>query len=214
MPSKRNSVGAPGRKDPIPDANRSSGNSVSEQEKAALETSDQDKKPKVEQNGFAEEETDRCHSPVLGEDFSEQVGNIHDNETMLLEIQSKLKAGDSNTAIRMLEILHHHVQASADPKNRILIPYIQNLLATAQNQSHKLTRQGMKNVYKPSLLSQFWLLFFSVYGLTIFCGVMSCYLSVHYSNDTVRSLNEKLQSVFTLGCGSIIGMLGAKKLTN
>jgi hypothetical protein len=141
MPSKRNSGGTPGKQAPIPHAIRLSGNSVSEQENTALETSDQKKEHKVEQNGTVGERTERCHVPILREDFSEQVGNIHDNETMLLEIQAKLKAGDPNTAIRMLEILDHHVQESADPKNRVLIPHIQNLLATAQNQSHKLTQR-------------------------------------------------------------------------
>jgi len=123
-----------------------------------------------------------------------------------------LKAGDTHTAIRMLDILDQHIQASPDPKSRVFIPYIQTLLATARGQSHKLKKP--EKVYKVSSLSQFWILFFSVYVLMIFCGVMSCYLSVHYANDTVRSLNEKLQSVFTLGCGSIIGMLGARRLTN
>src|SRR5438270_10858955 len=131
MPSKRNSVGTPGRQVPIPDAIRSSGNSVSEQENTAMEPSNQKIKYEVEQDGTDEKRTERCHVPAPREDFSEQVGNIHDNETMLLEIQSKLKAGDPNTAIRMLEILDHHVQASADPKNRVLIPYIQSHLATA-----------------------------------------------------------------------------------
>jgi hypothetical protein len=214
MPSKRNSVGTPGRQGPIPDGIRLSGNSVAEPESSAKETPDRKKQHKVEQNGtfLAKERTESCHVHVAMEHFSEQVGNVHDNETLLLEILSKLKAGDTNTAIRMLEILDHHVQVSPDPKNRIFIPYIQTLLATAQSQSHKLKKPG--KVYKAPSQSQFWILFFSVFGLTIFCGVMSCYLSVHYANDAVRSLNEKLQSVFTLGCGSIIGMLGARRLTN
>jgi hypothetical protein len=214
MPSKRNSVGSPGRQGQIPNGIRLPGNSVAEPGNSAQGSPDQEKKNEVEQDGtsLAEERTESCPMHVAREHFSEQLGNIHDNETMLLEILSKLRAGDTNTAIRMLEILDHHVQASPDPKNRVLIPYIQTLLATGWSQSHIVKKP--KNIYKTPSLSQFWILFFSVFALTIFCGVMSCYLSVHYANDAVRSLNEKLQSVFTLGCGSIIGMLGARRLTN
>jgi len=214
MPSKRNSMGTPGRQGPIPDATRLSRDSVAEPEDSGRETPKREKKHQAELNGTfcAKERTDSCHVPVASEHFSERVGNVHDNETMLWQIRSKLKAGDANTALRMIEILDHHIQASPDPKNRVFIPHIQNLLATAQSRSHKLKKP--ENVHKAPLLSQFWVLFFSVYGLTILCALMSCYLSVHYANDTVRALNEKLQSVFTLGCGSIIGMLGARRLTN
>lgn len=66
-----------------------------------------------------------------------------------------------------------------------------------------------------SLSSQFTLVFFSVLGLTVLCLLLSVYVSSHLdagaSNvEAMKSLNEKLLSMSTLGCGAIIGMLGRK----
>ena len=63
----------------------------------------------------------------------------------------------------------------------------------------------------------FKMVFLSVLALTLLCLLLSVYVSTHiYSGagnvDAMKSLNEKLLSVFTLGCGAIIGLLGGKAL--
>jgi len=63
----------------------------------------------------------------------------------------------------------------------------------------------------------FKMVFISVLGLTILCLLLSVYISIHLDSgaknvEAMKSLNEKLLSVFTLGCGAIIGLLGGKTL--
>lgn len=80
--------------------------------------------------------------------------------------------------------------------------------------------------------SSFTWVFLGVLGLTILCLVGSALvltkMGTHiptqaYSNEDTRqaakqlsdamvSLNEKLLSIFTLGCGAIMGLLGGKSL--
>ncbi len=58
----------------------------------------------------------------------------------------------------------------------------------------------------------FKLVFISVLGITLLCLAVAIYLAQQPQSDAVRSLVEKVLSVFTLGCGAMIGLLGAKKL--
>jgi hypothetical protein len=63
--------------------------------------------------------------------------------------------------------------------------------------------------------SPFTMIFVSVLGLTLICLFTSLYVSFHMDAgaknlEAMKSLNEKLLSVFTLGCGAIIGLLGGK----
>jgi hypothetical protein len=59
----------------------------------------------------------------------------------------------------------------------------------------------------------FKLVFASVLGITITCLLVSLYLSTRQApTEAINSLNEKVLSVFTLGCGAIIGLLGGKAL--
>jgi len=70
---------------------------------------------------------------------------------------------------------------------------------------------------QPKAQPSFKMVFLSVLGLTFLCLLISVYVSIHIDSgaknvDAMKSLNEKLLSVFTLGCGAIIGLLGGKTL--
>ncbi len=52
----------------------------------------------------------------------------------------------------------------------------------------------------------------SVLAITLFCLVLEVFLSLREQNEAVKNLNEKLLSVFTPGCGAIIGLLGRRTL--
>ncbi len=60
-------------------------------------------------------------------------------------------------------------------------------------------------------------LFFPVFTAVVFIAVLSLGVSVHLTklpdSPAVRSLNERVQTVFTLACGAIIGLLGGKTLS-
>jgi hypothetical protein len=58
----------------------------------------------------------------------------------------------------------------------------------------------------------FTLVFTAVLGITLICLGVALYLAQQPQSDAIRSLNEKVLSVFTLGCGAIIGLLGGKTL--
>ncbi len=58
----------------------------------------------------------------------------------------------------------------------------------------------------------FKLVFASVLSITLICLGVALYLTLQTPNDAIKSLNEKVLSVFTLGCGAIIGLLGGKAL--
>lgn len=65
-----------------------------------------------------------------------------------------------------------------------------------------------------TLTPTFKLVFLSVLGLTLICLLLAVYLSLNATqgNKAAEALNEKLLSVFTLGCGAIIGLLGGRTL--
>ena len=65
---------------------------------------------------------------------------------------------------------------------------------------------------RPSGGSRFSLVFASVLGITVLCLGVALYLAQQPQSDPIRSLSEKVLSVFTLGCGAIIGLLGGKSL--
>jgi hypothetical protein len=64
----------------------------------------------------------------------------------------------------------------------------------------------------PLGVAPFKLVFFSVLGLTLVCIILAFWLTLHQQTEAIKSLSEKLQGVFTLGCGAIIGLLGGRNL--
>jgi len=56
------------------------------------------------------------------------------------------------------------------------------------------------------------MVFIAVFALTILCLLGSFWLTTHDQSPAIANLNDKLLSVFTLGCGAIIGLLGGKHL--
>ena len=60
--------------------------------------------------------------------------------------------------------------------------------------------------------ASFKLVFAGVFVIVIVCLGVSVYLASQADNMLTRSLQEKVLSVFTLGCGAIIGLLGGKTL--
>lgn len=60
--------------------------------------------------------------------------------------------------------------------------------------------------------NSFRLVFASIMLLVVFCLGVSLYLTLQPDSAIARSLNEKVLSVFTLGCGAIIGLLGGRTL--
>jgi hypothetical protein len=64
-----------------------------------------------------------------------------------------------------------------------------------------------------SISPVFKLVFLTVLGLTIVCLAVSLYLATSIQNEAVKSLNEKVLTVFNLGCGAIIGLLGGKAIS-
>jgi hypothetical protein len=70
------------------------------------------------------------------------------------------------------------------------------------------------NVATLTLTPLFKLVFASVLGLTILSLGVSVFITFEGSaSPYYSSLNEKVSSVFTLGCGAIIGLLGGKTLS-
>ena len=64
-----------------------------------------------------------------------------------------------------------------------------------------------------TLTPVFKLVFSSVLSITLICLIVSVFLALRTNpSNTVKSLDEKVLSVFTLGCGAIIGLLGGKTL--
>ena len=64
-----------------------------------------------------------------------------------------------------------------------------------------------------SISPVFKLVFLTVLGLTIVCLAVSLYLAMQQQNEATKSLNEKVLTVFNLGCGAIIGLLGGKTIS-
>jgi hypothetical protein len=60
---------------------------------------------------------------------------------------------------------------------------------------------------------KFSLVFTSVLGITLLCLGIAVYLALLPQSDAIKSLDEKVLSVFTLGCGAIIGLLSSRKLS-
>jgi threonine/homoserine/homoserine lactone efflux protein len=58
----------------------------------------------------------------------------------------------------------------------------------------------------------FKLVFASVVCITLVCLAVAMYLAQQPQSDAIKSLSEKVQSVFTLGCGAIFGLFGGKTL--
>jgi len=91
--------------------------------------------------------------------------------------------------------------------------------------------QAIESEERPTANTFTWV-FVGVLGLTLLCllgsGFVVWNMRAHiptqaYTNDDTRqaakavsdaliSLNEKLLSIFTLGCGAIMGLLGGKSL--
>jgi hypothetical protein len=63
-----------------------------------------------------------------------------------------------------------------------------------------------------TLTPVFKLVFSAVFFITVLCLGVAIYLALHQPNEEIKALNEKVLSVFTLGCGAIIGLLGGKAL--
>lgn len=64
-----------------------------------------------------------------------------------------------------------------------------------------------------TLTPVFKLVFTSVLSITLICLVVAIFLAMRSNpSEEIKSLNEKVLSVFTLGCGAIIGLLGGKAL--
>jgi hypothetical protein len=63
-----------------------------------------------------------------------------------------------------------------------------------------------------TLTPAFKLVFLSVLGITLVCLVLAVFISLQTQNEAIKALNDKLLSVFTLGCGAIIGLLGGRTL--
>jgi hypothetical protein len=63
-----------------------------------------------------------------------------------------------------------------------------------------------------TLTPTFKLVFLSVLGITLICLMLAVFIALHQQTDATKNLNDKLLSVFTLGCGAIIGLLGGKTL--
>jgi len=63
-----------------------------------------------------------------------------------------------------------------------------------------------------TITPDFKLVFASVLSITFICLGVALYLTMQTPSDAIKSLNEKVLSVFTLGCGAIIGLLGGKAL--
>jgi len=59
----------------------------------------------------------------------------------------------------------------------------------------------------------FKLVFASVFAITILCLLVSIYLTSRPDNPAARALNDTVLSVFKLGCGAIIGLLGGRTLS-
>jgi len=74
--------------------------------------------------------------------------------------------------------------------------------------------KGNGNAAVVTLTPTFKLVFTSVLGLTVLCLCLAVYVSLFggQGNKAVDALNDKLLSVFTLGCGAIIGLLGGRTL--
>lgn len=66
------------------------------------------------------------------------------------------------------------------------------------------------NPHSGSQRPTFTMVFTAVLGITLLCLGVAIYLAQQPQSDAIRSLNEKVLSVFTLGCGAIIGLLGGK----
>ena len=109
-------------------------------------------------------------------------------EKALIETLAELEGKDVNTETLLLD------------GRRLLSAAHEAKLSTAHEANWKMLR------------SRFWAVFVAVFVLTLLSGVMSTYFSVWPANNVSNSLSEKLQAIFTLGCGSMIGMLGGKKL--
>jgi hypothetical protein len=59
----------------------------------------------------------------------------------------------------------------------------------------------------------FTIVFFSVLGLTLVCLAVGVYLSTNATpSESVKAMQADVMTMFKLGCGAIIGMLGGKQL--
>lgn len=72
--------------------------------------------------------------------------------------------------------------------------------------------QPFKDEEIVTLTPTFKLVFLSVLSITLLCLVLAVFLALREQNEATKNLNEKLLSVFTLGCGAIIGLLGGRTL--
>ncbi len=63
-----------------------------------------------------------------------------------------------------------------------------------------------------TLTPLFKMVFLSVLFLTLLCLGLALYLSLHQETAAIKNLNDKVLTVFNLGCGAIIGLLGGKTL--
>lgn len=70
------------------------------------------------------------------------------------------------------------------------------------------------NTSMVTLTPTFKLVFLSVLGITFACLAVALYLSLHDdgTHKSMQALNDKVLTVFNLGCGAIIGLLGGKTL--
>lgn len=58
----------------------------------------------------------------------------------------------------------------------------------------------------------FRFVFGSVLGLTLLCLAVAVYLVLEPQSEAIKSLVEKVISVFTLGCGAIFGLISGRTL--
>ena len=63
-----------------------------------------------------------------------------------------------------------------------------------------------------SQIGSFRLVFASVFAITILCLLVSVYLTSRPDSLAARALNDTVLSVFKLGCGAVIGLLGGRTL--